>query len=104
MIDVISWTDGEDLGMGNTQAHRAANILSVQLGALEYAPTLGIDLNYFLTEEIKFQDESFKSYLVQKLAESGINVSNFIELLEDLISDYNINLSPEESSTGFVAR
>lgn len=103
MMDIVGFTS-EGMQTFDTQTERAANILSVQLGALEYAQDLGIDLRYFLTETIKFQDDSFKAYIVQALASRGINVASMIEVLNNLDSDYNINLSPEENTTGMVAR
>ncbi len=100
MTDIVSI--GTDLGMSDTQAPRAANILSVQFGSLEYAQELGIDLAYFLGEEFTFQNESFKSYLVSTLANMGINVSTVDETLEDLFSRYVFNLVPTEQNTGLV--
>lgn len=103
MIDIL--TGNEDgLFIENTQAQRGANILNTQLGALEYEQTLGIDLRYFLTEDVRFQNGSFQAYLIQVLATRGINVSNFISVIQDLSSFYDIRLSPEESSSGLVAR
>jgi hypothetical protein len=104
MIDIVSAETGTDMGVLDTQTMKAANILSVQLGALEYAKDLGIDLKYFLSEDFKFQNESFKSYLIEVLANRGINVSSVVETVEALFSQYNFNLSPEETSTGLVAR
>lgn len=104
MIDIVSAETGTDMGVLDTQTMKAANILSVQLGALEYAQDLGIDLKYFLSEDFKFQNESFKSYLIEVLANRGINVSSVVETVEALFSQYNFNLSPEETSTGLVAR
>lgn len=103
MIDIVGF-DSKGMQLFDTQTEKAANILSVQLGALEYAPDLGIDLKYFLTEPIQFQDESFKAYLVQALAARGINVSSIIETINALDASYNIKLSPEENSTGMIAR
>jgi hypothetical protein len=103
MIDITS-SDSSGIGTYNTQTHRAANILQVQLGALEYAPTMGIDLKYFLSEDLKFQNESFQAYLIQTLAEKSINVANLFETLESLYSTYNINLTPDENSGGMIAR
>lgn len=103
MIDIISSTS-QGMETFNTQTERAANILGVQLGALEYAPTVGIDLRYFLSEDLRFQNESFKAYTVQVLATKGINVANLIETLDALASTYTINLSPDETSTGMIAR
>lgn len=102
MIDIVSVTD--DIRFFDTQTTRAANILSVQLGALEYAPELGIDLRFFLQEDFRFQNESFKSYLVQVLANSGINVANVIETLENLLGRYTFELTPAETNGGLVAR
>jgi len=103
MIDIVDFTP-KGMDVYDTQTERAANILSVQIGSLEYAQDLGIDLRYFLTENIKFQNASFKGYLVQSLANRGINVASVLEVLEALSSNYTINLSPEENSTGWVAR
>lgn len=103
MTDIIS-LDSSGMGTYDTQVERAANILSVQLGALEYWPEGGIDLRYFLTETIQFQDSAFRSYLIQILATWGINVSSFVSELEALLSNYFIEISPEDNSGGMVAR
>lgn len=104
MIDIAGAQNGQDLAMYNTQAPKAANTLSVQLGALEYAPELGIDLRYFLEGDFEIQDESFNAYLIQTLAANGINVNTITQTVEALWKDININLSPENTSTGFIAR
>lgn len=102
MTDIVSV--GGDIGLYDTQTQKAANILSVQLGALEYAQDLGIDLAYFLSEDFKFQNQSFKAYLIQVLANRGINVASVVETLETLFAEYTFNLVPEETSTGMLAR
>lgn len=102
MIDIISV--GTDIGVYDTQTTRAANILSVQVAALEYAPDLGIDLRYFLSEDLRFQNEGFKSYLIQVLANSGINVAEVVDTVENLFVQYTFKLIPAETSTGLVAR
>ena len=104
MIDIVSSAPGADLQVMDTDVPRGANILATQLGSLEYAPALGIDLAYFLTERIKFQDESFKSYLVRTLAEEGINVVELIEEIENLFSRYTITLAPVEQTDALIAR
>jgi phosphomannomutase len=102
MIDIVSVTT--DIGLFDAQTEKAKNILSVQLGALEYAPDLGVDLRYFLSEDFRFQNESFKAYLVEVLANNGINVASVVDDVEDLFRQYTFNLTPEETSTGLVAR
>lgn len=102
MIDIVAIED--DIRFFDTQTTKATNILSVQLGALEYAPDLGIDLRFFLSEEFRFQNESFKSYLVQILANNGINVANLIEANENLLDRYIFELTPAETSGGLIAR
>lgn len=104
MIDITSAPDGEDLRVFDTQTARAQNILSVQLGSLEYAQDLGIDLAFFLSDEFQFENESFKAYLVETLANRGINVSTLVEAVEALYKTYTINLTPPQSSDGLVAR
>lgn len=104
MIDIVSMEQGKDLGIQNTDAPRAANILSVQLGSLEYAPEMGIDLAYFLSESFQFQNESFLNYLIEVLANNSLNVSSVIELVKTLHTDLIINLAPGNNSTGLLAR
>lgn len=104
MIDIVSTTNGQDLGLYNTQTEVAKNTLSVQLGSLEYAPELGIDLAFFLSEGLSFQTESFKAYLIQVLAGRGINVASLVDLKQDLFNNFIFNLAPEENSTGLIAR
>lgn len=104
MIDIIPQASGLDLGVVNTNVPRAGNLLSVQLGSLEYAQLFGIDLKYFLSEDVKFQNASFKAYLVETLANNSINVSSMVEVINNLYSDLKINLAPEENETGLVAR
>lgn len=103
MIDIVDLSSS-GMQVYDTQTERAANILAVQIGALEYWPEGGIDLRYFLTEKISFQDSSFRAYLIQILAGWGINVASFATDLDDLFSNYLINLSPQENTTGMVAR
>lgn len=104
MIDIVLMEDGKDLGVQNTDAPRAANILSVQLGELEYAPDLGIDLAYFLSESFQFQNESFLNYLIEVLANNSLNVASVIEQIKALHTELIINLAPGNNSTGLLAR
>lgn len=102
MKDIVSVAD--DIGLYDTQTVRAANILSVQLGALEYAREIGIDLEYFLDDRFSFQNESFKAYLVERLANSSINVSTVMETVESLYTTYSFEISSDENNTGLIAR
>lgn len=104
MIDIVSYEDGLDLGINNTQTTKAGNILSTQLGSLEYLPTFGIDIAYFLSEEFKFQNASFQSYCIQALANQGINVGSVAQTVQTLMAKYTFNLTPEESSTAMITR
>lgn len=104
MIDIVTSIDGQDMGIFDTQTCRAANLLNVQLGSLEYAPDIGIDLKYFLSEEFRFQNASFKSYLIEVLSNKGINVSSVVEVLESLHSQYTFEIVPQETNTSLLAR
>ncbi len=104
MIDISHISDGDDLGFFNTQTVRAGNILSVQFGSLEYAPDLGIDMNFFLSDSYRFQNDSFKAYLIEVLANQGINVAQLIDTLDSLSEKYTFVLSPDETTTGLIAR
>lgn len=104
MIDVVSAPDGQDLVLMNSDVPRATNLLSVQLGSLEYAQALGIDLDYFLSEDVAFENESFKSYLIQTLADRGISVASLTDVVETLYRRYLFELSPAQQSDGLIAR
>lgn len=104
MIDIVTTETGQDMGVLDTQVPKAQNILSVQLGSLEYAQDFGIDLRYFLSEDFKFQNESFKSYLIQVLSTNGINVAEVTEVFESLFGEYTFKITPPEQSGGLVAR
>jgi hypothetical protein len=91
-----------DLGLIDSQAPRARNILSVQLGSLEYQKDLGIDLAFFLSEDYSFQNDSFKAYLIQVLSGFGINVSSVVETIDNLYSTYTFNLIPESGGSSLV--
>lgn len=103
MIDIIS-ADETGLGVFDTQTPRAANILSIQIGALSYADDLGIDLAFFLSEDFRFENEAFKSYLIEVLANRGINVATVTETIEALFNTLTLYIQPAETSTGLVAR
>ena len=102
MIDIVGI--GNDLRLFDTDIERAKNILSVQLGSLEYAAELGIDLKYFLDEAFRFQNESFKSYTIQILANFGVNVSTIQEITETFSKTFVYNVNPSETTTALIAR
>lgn len=88
MNDINDTPNGSDMKISNTIVPKAANVLSVQIQSLEYAPDFGVDLKYFLNSEFEIQNESFKAYLVQRLSESQINVTSVLETIESLYSTY----------------
>lgn len=102
MIDIVN-VDG-DIGLFDTQTTKAANILSIQTGSLAYAPDLGIDLRYFINEDFRFENESFKAYLVQVLAENSINVASVLDTVEALFTKFTFNLTPSETEGTLIAR
>lgn len=96
---------GEDIGLNDTDVTRAGNILSIQVGSLTYAPLLGIDLKYFLDPNYQFQNESFKSYCVQVLAQFGINVSSVTETIQDFYTHLLFKIKNSNSQDGsLIAR
>lgn len=105
MIDVVTPSQsGLDLGVSDTQTYQAQNILSIQIGSLEYAQSLGIDLDFFLSSDFSFQNASFKSYLIETLAINGINVASVTEVVATLFSQYIFNLTPAQTSSALVSR
>jgi len=106
MIDLLNeiQSGSNDLGLWNSDAEKAGNILSVQLGSLEYAPDFGIDLSFFLSPDFKFQNDSFKTYLISVLSNSSINVASLTETIEAIYSQYTFNLSNQSGSSSLIAR
>lgn len=104
MNNDIEFKQGKDLTVLKTDIYRAANILRTQLGSLEYAPTIGIDMKYFLESEFAIQNASFKAYTVQRLMECQVNVLNAFTVIENLFQniDYLIDDS-QKIGTGLIA-
>lgn len=102
MKDILYSAQGLDLGVFDTQTAKAGNILSVQLGSLEYLPNFGIDLAYFMQSDFKFQNASFKAYLIEVLANNAINVASIVQQIEDLFVDYSFNITDNPTTTSLV--
>lgn len=98
----ILLADTTDLRLHRGDLTRAANVLSVQLGDLEYAPNFGVDLKYFLETEFKIQNESFKAYCVQRLLEHQINVVNVLESIEPLINRLTYMVGDSDTGTELI--
>lgn len=95
MKDIFSVEDSMDLVVAESSIPRAANVLSVQLGDLEYAADFGVDKKYFLASPFLFQTESFKAYLVQRLADYQINVASVMDTFLTLMRKLTFFI-PEE--------
>lgn len=87
-LDISSVPDGRDMALVVADVPKAANVLSVQLGALEYAPDFGVDFEFFLSEGLQFQNESFKAYLVERLTRHQINVADVTEQVNSLYEKF----------------
>lgn len=87
MLDIVEVKNG-DLNVFDAIVCKAGNVLSIQLGSLEYAPDFGVDLRFFLQSDFQFQNESFKAYLVQRLAESQVNVAKVVDTVNTLSEKY----------------
>lgn len=103
MTDIVSAKDGFDLGVADAVAPKAANLVSTQVGELEYAPTFGVDLKYFLQSEFQFQNESFKAYLVDRITQNQINVSEVLEIVEALQTKYTFKVGDANKVEGLIA-
>jgi len=103
MLDISKAQDGQDLTIANTITPKAANILAVQLGALEYAQSFGVDLKFFLQSDFQFQNESFKAYLVQKLTENQVNVNEVTEIISSLYETFVFKVAANENDTSLIA-
>lgn len=100
MKDIVEIVDGSDLVIVDSIVSKAANVISVQLGDLSYAEDFGVDLNYFLQPGLQFQNESFKSYLVNRLTESQVNVAQAVEVFETLFERLTFYVGDNNANTG----
>jgi len=98
MIDITGIST--DLAIADTQVPKAANLFRVQIGALEYAKNFGIDLKFFIDENFQFQNESFKSYLIQRLSESHVDVNQVRDTLEKFYLQYTFVVGGTNVETG----
>lgn len=103
MLDIVSIKDGFDLGVADAVAPKAANLVSTQVGDLEYAPAFGVDLKFFIQTDFQFQNESFKAYLVDRLTQNQINVSQVIEVIESLQRKYTFKVGDANKVEGLIA-
>jgi hypothetical protein len=92
----------DDLRIVDTIVPKAANVLQVQLGSLEYAPEFGVDLEFFLDPDLQFQNESFKAYLIQRLSESHVNVNQVVEALSTFVETLVFEVGSPEASGGLI--
>lgn len=99
MMD-ITGISGGDLHIQEAQTSKAANVLQVQLGSLEYAPTFGIDLEFFIDPAYQFQNESFKSYLIQRLSEHHVNVNQVFDALERFYLQFTFEVGGGDAESG----
>lgn len=103
MLDIVSITNGLDLGVGNSVAPKAGNVVAVQVGTLEYAKEFGVDLTFFLSSDFQFQNESFKAYLVERLTQNQINVNEVTEIIEALQKKYVFKVGDANKVEGLIA-
>ncbi len=101
--DIVTNITGQDMGVQQTEAPRAANVLATQLGTLDFATGFGIDLAYFLESEFRIQTSSFKAYCVQRLLEHRINVVNVVDTLSDLFSTSSFGIGNSENNGELIA-
>lgn len=102
-LDIVSVNEGQDLGVADAVSPKAANLVSTQVADLEYAPTFGVDLKFFLQPDFQFQNESFKAYLVDRLTQNQINVSEVLEVIESLQRKYTFKVGDANKVEGLIA-
>lgn len=92
MKDIVQIEDGKDIQVQDWVAGKAANVLHTQIGSLEYAPTLGVDLDFFINSNFRFEKETFQVYLIQRLAESQVDVASVIEIVETFLERFQFSV------------
>ena len=85
----------------DTVVFKAANLLKVQEGELEYHPNFGIDLKRFFDPDIQIQNETFEAYSLQKMAQNGINPISLAIEKKTFEQIFNYDLISAETG-GFI--
>jgi hypothetical protein len=94
-LDIVQIENGKDLGLALSWVPKAANVLAVQLGSLEYALDFGVDKRFFLENPIQFQNESIKAHFVERLAYHQVNVADVLEVVDRFSSQLTFELGEE---------
>lgn len=103
--DILAIENGKDLGLAVTALPKAVNVLSVQLGDLEYATDFGVDKEYFLNSPYLLKTESYKYYLVERLARFQVNVAQIKDTIGALFEKYAFTIAREiDYSKGFTTQ
>lgn len=100
MKDIIEVNDGQDLNVLDSIVAKAGNVLSIQLGSLEYAQEFGVDYKFFLQSDFQFQNDSFRAYLVQRLTEHQVNVAEVTQVVDSLSQQYTHFVGDVKQSSG----
>lgn len=100
MIDIVKIEDGGDLRVADAVSPKAAAIVSVQVGSLEYAPNLGVDKRYFLQEGLEFPLASWKSHVVEQLTKQMVNVFAVRDLERLLDVTHTFEVGDGQDTTG----
>jgi hypothetical protein len=101
MIDIVG-ANNVDLQVADTDTTKAQNVLSTQLGQLEYLPDFGVDLSFFLDPNFEYQNESFVAYCIERLAQASINVTQVQEEVEALLTRLTFSVSSRQTTTNLV--
>lgn len=103
MKDIILIEDGRDIRVEDSIVPKAANLLGTQLGRLIYEQDFGVDIAFFLDNPVIFENESFKSYLIQQLAQRNINTIDALNIVENLYSELTLTLQDNSNTDeGFI--
>jgi len=102
MMDIIELEDEQDMSVEDSSVPKSGNILSTQLGSLEYAQEFGADLKFFLQTDFQFQNESFKSYLIQRLTDHQIDLSQVADVIEALYEKHTFYVKSKQETGGLI--
>lgn len=100
MLDIVDVKDGQDLVLVDSDVMRAANVLQVQIGDLEYAPWWGVDTKQFITSHVRFQTSVVLAHYLERLAQSQINVSDSLAVAHSLYHEYVLSIGSPPGQEG----
>ncbi|MDR0676045.1 MAG: hypothetical protein LBF97_03275 [Elusimicrobiota bacterium] len=93
MLDLTGELKNNDLELKNATVYRVKNLFDIQQGDLIYLQDWGVDLNYWILDDLKFQDMTFIAYLQSRCIDYAIQIENIETVIQEFISRIKMSIN-----------